>query len=173
MPIYQFTGLSGAGKSTLANAVKPLLEVAGRRVELIDGDVYRQVLCKDLGFSKADRQENIRRLAFVANLLSQHGVVVIIAAINPYEEIRQEIKKQYGAEIVWINCGLETLKERDPKGLYRKAFLPDDHPEKLFNLTGVSDTFDVPEHPDLIINTEKQTIDEAVQQLADFILSRP
>ena len=140
MLFIQFTGLSGAGKSTIASGVKAVLERKGYRVEVIDADIYRPILCPDLGFSKHDRIENIRRLGFVATLLAKNGVITILAAINPYELARKELVAN-GTKVktVWINCDLETLIKRDTKGLYHKALLPNNSPNKIHNLTGVND----------------------------------
>jgi adenylylsulfate kinase len=170
MIFVQLTGLSGAGKSTIANAVKELLQEDGYKVEIVDGDVYRKKLCPDLGFSKEDRNENIRRLGFVANLLATHGVISILAAINPYEEIRQELSA-YGPHVktVWINCDLQTLMKRDTKQLYKRAMLPNDHPEKIHNLTGINDPFEAPINPDLVIDTHKYSEAESVDMLYDLI----
>lgn len=170
--IIQFCGLSGSGKSTLATHVKTLLSQRGINVEIIDGDEYRKMLCPDLGFSKEHRNQNIRRLAFVAGKLSQYKIVAIICAINPYEEIRQEIISTYkNVKTVYINCDLETLIKRDTKGLYKKAYLPEGHPEKLMNLTGVNDPFEIPANPDLVINSATESIEGATQKLAGFILA--
>jgi adenylylsulfate kinase len=170
MIFVQLTGLSGAGKSTIAAAVKELLQGEGYKVEIVDGDVYRKKLCPDLGFSKEDRNENIRRLGFVANLLATHGVISILAAINPYEEIRRELS-EYGPHVktVWINCDLQTLLKRDTKQLYKRAMLPNDHPEKIHNLTGVNDPFEEPIDPDLVIDTHKHSEAECVAMLYDLI----
>jgi adenylylsulfate kinase len=170
MLFIQLTGLSGSGKSTIAEGVKKLFLANGIKIEIIDADIFRPILCKDLGFSKADRQENIRRLGFVANLLAKNGVITILAAINPYEEIRQELKA-YGTHVktVWINCELETLFERDTKQLYKRALLADDHKDKVKNLTGVNDPYEPPLHPDLIIYTDKETKEESINRLFDFI----
>lgn len=170
MIFVQLTGLSGAGKSTIANAVKKLLQEDGYKVEIIDGDVYRKKLCPDLGFSKEDRNENIRRLGFVANLLATHGVISILAAINPYEDIRRELSA-YGHHVktVWINCDLQTLMKRDTKQLYKRAFLPDDHPEKIHNLTGVNDPFEEPVDADLVIDTHRYSEAECVGMLYGLI----
>lgn len=170
--LIQLTGLSGAGKTTIATAAKLLLEQQGTAVEIVDGDTYRQTLCSDLGFSAADRQENIRRLGKVAYEFAQQGKVVIIAAINPFEAVRQELTQHYGALVVWIRCGLDTLVKRDTKGLYRKALLPEDHPDKLRNLTGVNDVYEVPQQPALIIETDRETADASAQRLADFIMEK-
>jgi len=170
--IIQFCGLSGSGKTTLANKVKMLLNEQGIKIEIIDGDVYRKVLCTDLSFSKADRNENIRRLAFVAGVLSTHNIIPIICAINPYEEIRLEIVAKYqDVKTVYIDCRMEVLILRDTKQLYRKALLPVGHPEKIHNLTGVNDPFEIPVHPDLSIKTDEESIETSSQKLLQFILS--
>lgn len=147
-----------------------MLSAQGLKLEIIDADIFRPILCKDLGFSKEDRQENIRRLGFVANLLAKNGVVAILAAINPYEEIREELKK-YGKHVktVWINCELETLFQRDTKQLYKRALLADDHKDKVKNLTGVNDPYEPPLNADLIINTDKESKDESINRLFNFI----
>jgi len=168
--IVQFCGLSGSGKTTLAQSVKLLLDKQGIPVEVIDGDEYRKALCSDLGFSKEDRNQNIRRLAFVANKLSQHGIVTIICAINPYEDIRQEVVNTYpGVKTVYIHCSMGTLIERDTKGLYKRAMLPKKDPRHLANLTGVNDPFDAPTNPDLIIDTDEESIESATKKIADLI----
>jgi adenylylsulfate kinase len=171
MLLIQMTGLSGAGKTTIAGNVKKALELFGYPVEVIDGDEYRQNLCKDLGYSKADRNENVRRLAFVGRKLCAFNVIVILAAINPYEAIRAEIKGQSDkAKTVWVNCDLDTLIRRDTKGLYSRALLPDDHMDKLHNLTGINDHFDIPVNVDLKLDTHLESPEASVQKLLDFIL---
>lgn len=170
MILIQLTGLSGSGKTTLASNVKAMLLKLNYKAEVIDGDAYRQTLCKDLGFSKADRIENIRRLGTLANVLVRNNVITIMAAINPYESVRQELKSQYDSvHTVWIDCDLDTLIQRDTKGLYRRAMLPNDHPEKISNLTGIDDPFERPEKPDLIINTKDTAVQEASHKLLDYI----
>ncbi len=171
MTILQFTGLSGAGKSTLALLVQQQLAAEAVQVEIIDGDTYRQTLCKDLGFSQADRMENIRRLGSVANEQAKKGKIAIIAAINPFEAVRQELKTTYNAHTVWIQCGLPTLTQRDTKGLYRRAMLPDTHPEKINNLTGVNDVYEVPAAPDLVINTEHSSAAADAAAICQYIRS--
>lgn len=173
MLLIQLTGLSGSGKTTIANGVKKLLEQKDYRVEVIDGDIYRKILCNDLGFSKEDRNENIRRLGFVANLLATNGVIAILAAINPYEEIRRELRR-YGPHVstVWINCDIETLIKRDTKQLYKKAMLPDNDPAKINNLSGVNDPYESPQNPELVINTNLQSEGECIETLVSFILKK-
>lgn len=170
--IIQFCGLSGAGKSTLALAVEADLNSNGIEVEILDGDVYRSTLCNDLGFSKKERMENIRRMAFVAHQLSKHGVVSVICAINPYGEMRSEIAATYPhVKTIFIDCAVETLMMRDTKGLYRKAMLPDGHPEKINNLTGVNDPFERPDKPDLYINTGTETVETCIKKITGFIMA--
>jgi adenylylsulfate kinase len=170
--IIQFCGLSGSGKSTIAGRVKELLAEKNIPVEIIDGDEYRKVLCADLGFSREDRNTNIRRLAFVASKLSSYNIITIICAINPYESVREEVKATYpNVTTVFIDCGLDELIKRDTKGLYKKALLPHGHPDKVNNLTGVNDPFDVPENPDLIIRSDTEDVEKSVEKLIVFILS--
>ena len=169
----QMTGMSGAGKTTLARLVQQRLKKNGYQVEVIDGDEYRAGLCSDLGFSKEDRNENIKRLGFVAKILARNNVISIISAINPYEEIRKELKDQHGSvSCVYIKCDLEELKKRDTKGLYRRALLPDDHPQKIQNFTGISDPFEVPPEPDLVLETDKEDIEKSAKKLENFIIKR-
>ena len=170
--IIQFCGLSGSGKTTLAKAIQVLLADKNVPVEIIDGDEYRKELCADLGFSREDRNTNIRRLAFVASKLSKFNIVVIICAINPYESIRQEVRNKYeDVKTVFIDCNMNELIKRDTKGLYKKAFLPETDPEKVHNLTGVNDPFDLPLNPDLVIHSDRERADESAQKLMDFILA--
>jgi len=147
------------------------LREMGHNVEVIDGDEYREGLCKDLGFSKEDRNTNIRRLSFVGKVLSRNNVVCIMSAINPYDNIRREVESSNPlSRIVYVKCDIDTLIERDPKGLYRRALLPKTDPEHIPNFTGISDPFQEPKNAVLIINTEKQTIDQSVESLVNFIL---
>jgi adenylylsulfate kinase len=169
MAIFQLTGLSGAGKTTLASRVVGLLLEQHIAAEIIDGDVYRKTICKDLGFRKEDRLENIRRLGAVANGFSSEGKVAIIAAINPYEQARKELEDQYNARTVFIKCDLETLHQRDTKGLYKKAALPEGHPDKVILLTGVSDTYEIPSSPAMVIDTGTETLDFSTRKLFEFI----
>ena len=170
MLFVQLTGMPGAGKSTIANMVKRMLLEKGFRTEVLDGDIVRKKLWPDLGFSKEERHENIRRLGFIANLLATNHVIAILAAINPYETIRKELAS-YGEHVktVWINCDIATLVKRDPKQLYKKALLPDTHPDKIKNLTGINDPYEAPDHPDLVIDTSCELEEQSAASLYNFI----
>lgn len=171
MLFIQMTGLSGSGKSTIAAVAEGMLTDLGYKVQLLDGDECRRELCHDLGFSKPDRLENIRRLGTVGLMLARHGVISILAAINPYEEARTALQnKSPLTRTVFINCPLTIVKQRDPKGLYRKALLPPDHPDHIGHFTGISDPYEAPEHPDLIIRTDTETRELSAKRLTDFIL---
>jgi adenylylsulfate kinase len=171
MIIIQFTGLSGAGKSTIAKGVEKELKKRKLAVEIIDGDEYRKHLCKDLGFSEADRKENIRRLGVVAVQMANKNSIVLISAINPYEQSRMQLHREYkNVKTVWVNCNLEELIKRDTKGLYKRALLEDSNPEKIHNLTGINDLYEQPVAPDLLIHTDKEKIEESVKQVVNFIL---
>lgn len=170
--IIQFCGLSGSGKTTIAYTVQQLLQQHGLACEVIDGDIYRKNICAGLGFSKADRNENIRRLAFVADVLSRHNIITIISAINPYDDVRREIAGRYAdVKTVYINCGLDVLIQRDTKNLYHRAMLPANHPDKVNNLSGVNDIFEPPQNPDLMLKTDQETIAVSSNELLDFILA--
>lgn len=166
----QMTGMSGSGKTTIANFVAHNLILKKFKVEVIDGDEYRLNLCKDLGFSKEDRNTNVRRLAFVGKVLARNGIIGIMSAINPYDDIRREISLNKLSRLVYVKCSIPTLKSRDPKGLYKRALLPKGHPDRISNFTGISDPFEEPQNPDLIIDTEKLNLDQCVQKLQEFII---
>jgi adenylylsulfate kinase len=169
--IIQLCGLSGSGKTTIANQTKALLATAGITAEIIDGDEYRKELCADLGFSRKDRNQNIRRLAFVAGKLAEHHIISIICAINPYEDIRQEVAKKYNnVKTIFIDCDMPTLLSRDTKGFYKRAQLPDSDPDKINNLTGVNDPFEEPSAADLIIRTHLESAAVSAKRLYVFIL---
>ncbi len=152
------TGLSGAGKSTIATLLEQELRRRGLRVEVLDGDIVRQNLSKGLGFSREDRDTNIRRIAFVSKLLTRNGVVVIVAAISPYRNTRDEARQSIGRFLeVHVKCSLEELVRRDVKGLYARALRGE-----ISNFTGVSDPYEEPEHPDVVVETHRQTPAESV-----------
>ncbi len=156
-----FTGLSGAGKSTLANLVAGELRRRGHRVEVLDGDEVRTNLSKGLGFSKEDRDTNIRRIGYVCKLLARNGVIAISAAISPYREVRDEIRRQHERFFeVYVKCPLDTLVERDVKGLYRKALKGE-----IANFTGVSDPYEEPFSPELVIESNRETPQQSLERL--------
>lgn len=156
-----FTGLSGAGKTTISKAVHQRLSEAGYRVESLDGDVVRQMLTKGLGFSKADRDENIRRIAFIAHLLSRNGVLVLVAAVSPYREIRQEARAQIGDFLeVFVNAPIEVCEQRDVKGLYAKA-----RAGEIKGFTGIDDPYEPPVQPDVECRTNLESVEESVEKV--------
>jgi sulfate adenylyltransferase len=165
--IIWFTGLSGAGKSTVAQALKAKL--VGRPVEILDGDEVRENLSKGLGFSKADRDTNIRRIGFVARLLARHGVIVITAAISPYEDMRAEVRRAAEKEgsvfvEVYAKAEMNTLVERDVKGLYKKALAGE-----LAHFTGVSDPYEAPLNPELVIRSDHETVETSVSRVLGWL----
>src|ERR687885_421640 len=152
-----FTGLSGAGKTTLARIVETELRRRGYKFEVLDGDVVRTNLSKGLGFSKEDRDENIRRIGFVANLLERNGVIAMTAAISPYREIRDEVRAKHANFVeVFCKCPLEKLVERDVKGLYKKAIAGE-----IKNFTGVSDPYEEPLVPQVVVDSSVETVAES------------
>ena len=145
-----FTGLSGAGKSTVSNLIEAELRKRDLRVEVLDGDVIRTHLSKGLGFSKADRDTNIRRIGWVCEVLSRNGVVAVAAAISPYREIRDEVRGKVGRFVeVYMECPVPVLAERDVKGLYKKALAGE-----IKNFTGVDDPYEPPLNPEVICHTD-------------------
>ena len=161
-----FTGLSGAGKTTITNLLVKELLGRGSQLEVLDGDVVRENLSKGLGFSKEDRDTNIRRIAFVANLLSRNGVPVITAAISPYRAIRDEARQMMDDRFieVWAKASVDVCEERDTKGLYAKA-----RSGEIKEFTGVSDPYEEPEYAEIIVETEDQTPEESAKQILDYL----
>ena len=156
-----FTGLSGAGKSTLSEAIEERLKARGRNLEILDGDIVRTHLSKGLGFSKEDRDTNIKRIAFVCGLLSRNGVACISAAISPYRETRAWARDHIGNFIeVFVKCPINVCRQRDVKGLYKLA-----DEGKIKGFTGVDDPYEEPEHPELIVETDKETVQESVARI--------
>jgi len=156
-----FTGLSGAGKTTLAHIILKELRDRGMKVELLDGDVVRTNLSKGLGFSKEDRDTNIRRIGFVCNLLTRNGVVAIGSAISPYRAIRDELRAMIGNFVeVYVECPLEVLVERDVKGLYKKALAGE-----IKEFTGVSDPYEPPLNPEVIVHSAVESIEESAAKI--------
>jgi phosphoadenosine phosphosulfate reductase len=156
-----FTGLSGAGKSTLSQAISARLRDHGAEVELLDGDMIRTRLSKGLGYSKEDRDENIRRIGFVCELLSNHGVIAIVAAISPYRAVRDEVRSRIANFVeVYVECPLEVLAERDVKGLYKRALAGE-----IPNFTGISDPYEPPLAPAITINSSRETPEQSVERI--------
>lgn len=167
--ILWFTGLSGSGKSTLAQYLSPILRERGKNVEVLDGDEVRENLSKGLGFSKEDRDTNIRRIGYVANLLARNGAVAITAAISPYAAVRDEIRQRADATFieVFVHAPLEVVEERDTKGLYKKA-----RAGIIKNFTGISDPYEPPENPEVVVNTAEESIEESARKVLDHLESR-
>jgi adenylyl-sulfate kinase len=156
-----FTGVSGAGKSTLSHLLEMRLRELGSNVEVLDGDVVRTHLSRGLGFSKEDRDENVRRIGFVCELLSRHGVIVIAAAISPYRAAREEVRERIPNFVeVYMTCPVEVLAERDVKGLYKKALAGD-----LPHFTGITDPYEPPLAPEVIVNSSSETPEESLDKI--------
>lgn len=164
-----FTGLSGAGKTTISKLVETELHNRRNRLEILDGDIVRENLSKGLGFSKEDRDTNIRRIAFVADLLSRNGVPVITAAISPYREIRDEARELMGDRFieVFVKASVEVCAERDTKGLYAKAFAGE-----IKEFTGVSDPYEEPLNAEVVLDTENETPEESAGKLISLLEER-
>jgi adenylyl-sulfate kinase len=157
-----FTGLSGAGKSTIAEMLYHELQARQMKVEILDGDVVRQNLSKGLGFSKEDRDTNIRRIGFVADLLTRNGVATICCPISPYRAVRDEVRAQIGAFVeIYVHATLDELaNNRDPKGLYKKAMAGE-----ITGFTGVDDPYEPPENPELVLDTMVETPEESLRNV--------
>ena len=156
-----FTGMSGAGKTALAIPLEAELRKRGLKVERLDGDIVRQSLTRDLGFSKEDRDKNIERVTFVAKLLTRNGVAVLCSFISPYRAVRAQVKEEVGNFVeVYCYASMETLIERDVKGLYKKALAGE-----IKNFTGVSDPYEAPENPDVLIDSGAETIEESLGKI--------
>jgi adenylyl-sulfate kinase len=156
-----FTGMSGAGKSTITGIIEQRLRALGAKVEVLDGDVVRTHLSKGLGFSKQDRDENVRRIGFVAELLSRHGVIAIVAAISPYRAVREEVRARIANFVeVHVECPIEVLAERDVKGLYKRALAGE-----IPNFTGVSDPYEPPAAPEVVVNSSQETPEESAARI--------
>jgi len=168
--VVWFTGLSGAGKTTLAVELeKKLRELGYENVQRLDGDIVRQDLTRDLGFTREDRNENIRRVGFVTELLSKNGVITICSFISPYRDARKKVRERvtkHGIPFieVYVKCPLEVLIERDPKGLYAKALRGE-----IKNFTGIDDPYEEPENPEVIVETDKETVEESLEKILNYL----
>lgn len=163
-----FTGLSGAGKTTITQALAQELRSRNLKFEILDGDIVRENLTKGLGFSKEDRDENIRRIGFVAHLLTRNGVIVLVSAISPYREVRQEQKQRIGDFLeIFVNAPLAVCEERDVKGLYKRA-----RAGEIKNFTGISDPYEPPTDPELECRTDLETLEESVGKVLGELETR-
>jgi adenylyl-sulfate kinase len=160
------TGLPRAGKSTVAGVVAGRLRALGvERIEVLDGDEVREGLCRDLGFSRADRDENIHRITYVSKVLTRNGVVVIVAAISPYREGRERAREEIQSFVeVWCKASVEACAARDYKGLYEKAMRGE-----IDNLTGVNDPYEEPEDADLVLETDKEGPEQSAERVMDLL----
>jgi len=156
------TGLPSAGKTTIGRALEKRLLVAGHRVEVLDGDVLRTHLTRGLGFSREDREENVRRIGFVAQLLARNGVVAVVSVISPYRSMRDELRELHAGRFfeVHVATPVEVCASRDVKGLYARQ-----RAGELHGLTGVDDPYEAPLHPEAVIQTENQTLEQSVETL--------
>jgi len=156
-----FTGLPCSGKSAIADRLAAILKERGLRVERLDGDIVRQSLTRDLGFSKADRDENIRRVTFVAKLLARNGVAVLTSFVSPYREIRDESRREIEHFVeAYAKCSLDVCIARDVKGMYQKAI-----EGKIKEFTGISDPYEEPLNPEIVVETDKETLEESTQKV--------
>jgi adenylyl-sulfate kinase len=156
-----FTGLPSSGKSTLARRVEEILLERGMNVEVLDGDEVRETLSKGLGFSKEDRDTNVRRIGFVAKLLARNGTVAVTAAISPYRDVRDEMRRAIGRFVeVYVEAPIDVLKERDVKGLYKKALAGE-----IKHFTGVDDPYEAPLKPEVLVRSDQETVDQSVAKI--------
>ncbi|HZD03175.1 MAG TPA: adenylyl-sulfate kinase [Actinomycetes bacterium] len=163
--VLWLTGLSGAGKSTIAAELAPRLLQRGHRVDVLDGDEVRTNLCQGLGFSREDRDANIGRIGYVAGKLAKHGVAVVVAAISPYREARGKVRASVSRFVeVHVAAPLETCVQRDVKGLYSKALIGE-----IKNFTGISDPYEVPLRPEIVLRTDRQTVEESVGEVLAWL----
>lgn len=158
-----FTGLPSSGKSTIANVLAERLKGKGFKVERLDGDIIRHHLWKELGFTKEDRDENIRRAAYLAGIFTRNGIITITTFISPYRELREYARKNIGDFIeLYVKCPVEVCMQRDPKGLYQKALAGE-----ISNFTGVSDPYEEPLNPEVLIESDKETLEDSVTRIMD------
>ncbi len=163
-----FTGLSGSGKSTVADLVAEKLKAQDYKVERLDGDIVREHLTKDLGFSKEDRNTNIERVTFVAKLLTRNDVIVLASFISPYIARRDKSRKEIGEFMeVFVNASLEECERRDVKGMYKLA-----RKGEIKNFTGISDPYEAPPNPELVLDTDNETVEESAERVIEELKER-
>jgi len=169
--VVWFTGLPASGKTTLANALAVRLREAGYRVEVLDGDWVRQTISAGSGFTKEERERHLLRVAWVARLLARNGVIVLCSFVSPYREVRRKVRGIVEEEApffeVYVKCSLEECMRRDPKGLYKRALTGE-----IPHFTGVSDPYEEPENPDLVVDTETLTPGEGAERVLQLLLSK-
>jgi adenylylsulfate kinase len=168
-PVIWLTGLPGSGKTTIAKALYPRLKELGFKVELLDGDIVRKELSPELGFTKQDREIHARRVVYLSKILSRNGIISIVSLISPYRDFRRYARNETNMNKnfyeVYVKCSLETCIARDPKGLYKKALSGE-----IKDLTGLQDPYEEPDNPEIIVDTEKQTLDECVNKIIYKVL---
>ena len=165
--VLWFTGRPGSGKSTLVKKIESILQKQ-YEIQILDGDELRQWLSPEAGFSKEGRERHITRVIRISDMLSKHGIIVLVSLVSPYRQIRSEARKFIGDSFreIFVKCSLETCMKRDPKGHYAKAIKGE-----ITNMTGIQDVYEEPEKPDLLIDTEQLTFDESLNQTLEFIKS--
>jgi adenylylsulfate kinase len=169
-PVIWLTGIPGSGKTTIAKALYPKLKQLGYKAEILDGDSVRKELSPELGFTKQDREIHARRVVYLCKLLSRNQIISIVCLISPYREFRKyarsEINMNNNFYEVYVKCSIETCINRDPKGLYKKALSGE-----IKDLTGLQDPYEEPKNPEIIVNTEQNTLEESVNAILDRVLS--
>jgi adenylylsulfate kinase len=168
-PVIWLTGLPGSGKTTIAKALYPRLKESGFKAEFLDGDIVRKELSPELGFTKQDREIHARRVVYLSKILSRNGIISIVSLISPYRDFRRYARSETNMNNnfyeVYVKCSLETCITRDPKGLYKKALSGE-----IKDLTGLQDPYEEPENPEIIVDTERQTVEECVNVILDKVL---
>jgi adenylylsulfate kinase len=168
--VVWFTGLSGSGKSTLAHAVEEELHQLGCRTIVLDGDNIRHGLCGDLGFSDKDRRENLRRIGELSKLFVEAGIITLTAFISPFKDSREQVKSIFPDVDfieIFVNCSIDVCEQRDTKGLYKKA-----REGKIKDFTGINSPYEAPERPDLVVNTDNDTLDKSVQNVLSLLFDK-
>jgi adenylylsulfate kinase len=162
---FWLTGLSGSGKSTIATALLAKLNTLNLQCEILDGDIVRQHISSDLGFSAKDRETNVLRVGYICSLLNKHGVNTIVALISPYNETRNQVRKSLENFIeIYVDCSLAECIKRDPKGLYKKALSGE-----ILEFTGISSAYEPPNNPEVILKTSDESIEQSVQKILDYL----